>query len=521
MTKPSGIATKFITAIILFSSVLALVGTCLQLYIDYRKDYRAITEQLSYLETSHQKSLINDIWLFNDRGIEEQLKGMLGLPMVEAVRLDRSDGEPVEVGQVKARRKIIHQIPLSHRYRGNDIHLGTLQITASGDYAYERMQERALLILITQFVQISVVAAFIFFLFYYLIGRHLRDMAHHTREVTVNTLDQPLQLHRSSHHNQRQDELDLLVGAFNQMQQQLSSYISERLQIEGQLREEIEERKRMEGILHEQAAQLEDEIAQRQRTQEELNLLNNTLEERIAATVTELRKKDELLIHQSRLAAMGELLTSIAHQWRQPLNNIAVYIQKIQFLSRSGELTQEDMDQDIAEMLEILLKMSATIDDFRTFFQRDAIKREFVLEKVVNKVVALSRSLFEEQGIRVTLEAAYDIRTVGFSNEYAQALMNILHNARDILLERQVADPQISIAIFSEAGHSVVTVRDNGGGIPVEIMPQIFDPYFTTKGPATGTGIGLYMARTLIERNMEGRLTARNVDNGAEFRIEL
>lgn len=521
MSRLSSIGVKFISAIILFSALLALISTGLQLYIDYRKDYHAVSRQLSYLETSHQKSLINEIWALNDRGVEEQMKGMLGLPMIEAVRLERPDGQAIEVGQVKARRTIINRFPLSHEFRGKVLPLGTLQITASADYAFERMQERALLILLAKFVEFSAVAAFIFLLFYLMVGRHLSAMARHAREMHAGSLDQPLQLHRPAHSNQRQDELDQLVGAFNQMQQQLGGYIRKRLQTEEQLRQEIEERKIIEDTLHEQAALLEEEVAERQKTQEELNLLNVRLEERIESAIAELRQKDNLLMHQSRLAAMGELLNSIAHQWRQPLNNIAAYIQNIQYLNRIGELTQEEMDRDIKEVMEILLYMSHTIDDFRAFFSKDRSKREFVVQEVVEKTLNLSKSALDDKNIKVSLQADPDVRATGYPNEYAQALLNILYNARDVLLERSVIEPRIEITISRTEERSLVTVQDNGGGIGAAVMPHIFEPYFSTKGPSQGTGIGLYMARTIIEHNMGGRLSAVNTANGAEFRIEL
>ena len=253
----------------------------------------------------------------------------------------------------------------------------------------------------------------------------------------------------------------------------------------------------------------------------ELHLLNQSLEERIESAIAELRKKDNLLIQQSRLAAMGELLNSIAHQWRQPLNNIAVYIQTMQYLNSIGELTQEEIDHDIKAVMDILLYMSQTIDDFRSFFVKDRSKREFVLQEVVEKTLHLTKSAFIDKNITVSLEADPDVCATGYPNEYAQALLNILYNARDALLERAVAVPRIEITIKRTEGRSLVTVQDNGGGIVAEVMPRIFEPYFSTKGPSQGTGIGLYMAKTIIEHNMGGKLTASNTGTGAEFSIEL
>lgn len=288
-----------------------------------------------------------------------------------------------------------------------------------------------------------------------------------------------------------------------------------------QLEEEISERQKVQESLHYKTLQLEDEIAERQKIQESLKQLNDDLETHITAAVADMRKKDELLIHQSRLAAMGELLTSIAHQWRQPLNNVAVCIQSIQYLYQQNELTEEEMSQQIGMVMDMLRYMSGTIDDFRNFFRQDREQQMFSVEEVVRRTVALIGSALDSNRIMVEIDGEKGVYAQGFPNEYAQALINILYNARDVLIDRGVAEPKIEISIGTDNGRSRVTVLDNAGGIPVEIMPQLFDPYFTTKGPATGTGIGLYMARTLIERNMGGSITARNLNGGAAFTILL
>ncbi|NJD36890.1 MAG: HAMP domain-containing protein [Geobacter sp.] len=357
------------------------------------------------------------------------------------------------------------------------------------------------------------------------ISRPLRSMVTVSRSISNGELGARAAL-------AGQAEVVELAGSFNLMLDQLQQWhneLDQRVQERTaqlssaiqELQREVTERTRAEELLHEKTIQLEEEIGERQKAQEALEQLNTTLEERIRQAIAELRTKDDLLIHQNRLAAMGELLTSIAHQWRQPLNNIAICIQTLQFLHQHQELTEEELNQQIETVMDLLTYMSHTIDDFRKFFREDREAQEFVLREVVERSLNLIRAALASSDIQVTVEGDESVRAVGHPNEYSHALMNILHNARDILLERKVSNPRIRIAIKSEEGHTVVTVQDNGGGIPDAILPQIFDPYFTTKGPAVGTGIGLYMARTLIERNMGGRLTARNVNGGAEFRVEL
>ena len=358
--------------------------------------------------------------------------------------------------------------------------------------------------------------------------RPLRRMATTSRSISEGDLTARVAVEGDS-------ETIELAQAFNSMLDQLNAWHSEldqRVQLRTAeletlnhaLHNEITERTLAENALHEKALQLEEEIAERQKAQEALVELNNSLEQRISEAVNQLRQKDDLLIQQNRMAAMGELLNNIAHQWRQPLNNIAVYIQTMQYLHRAGELTEEEMDQDIKAVMEILQYMSHTIDDFRGFFVRDrSITRDFALVPTITKALTLATPALTASGIRTEFlkDDREDLRISGYPNEFAQVLMNILYNARDILVEREIADPRIEIMAARDGERVVTTIRDNGGGIDEQALPHIFDPYFTTKGPDKGTGIGLYMSKTIIEKNMGGKLTAKNLGSGAEFRIEL
>ncbi len=255
--------------------------------------------------------------------------------------------------------------------------------------------------------------------------------------------------------------------------------------------------------------------------QKQLEYFNRDLEARIAETVAELRKKDDLIMQQCRLSAMGTLVNSIAHHWRQPLNNIGLIVQSLQLAFKSNDLSVEELDAEIADTMAILQQISDTIDDFRNFFHHEDEPRRFSVNDAVSRSINFVTPSLKNNGIRVVTDAQPDIQVVGYPNEYAQSLINIIVNARDALTESQVAKPEISIRISGENGRSLVTVLDNGGGIHEDDLPRVFDPYFTTKGPGKGTGISLYMSKMIIEKNMNGRLSVRNVDGGAEFRIEV
>ena len=254
---------------------------------------------------------------------------------------------------------------------------------------------------------------------------------------------------------------------------------------------------------------------------QQLENINGLLEERIFKAVSDLRHKDQILIQQSRLASLGEMINNIAHQWRQPLNNIGLIVQNLDLSLQNGSLNNEELSRDLSSAIGVIAHMSETIDDFCHFFRHDKKKHDFLVNRVVARSLELISASLVTRGIHVEVAADEDVTALGFQNEYAQVLLNILSNARDAFDENVVSDPRISIGISSEDNVSVITIRDNGGGIDKKVLPRIFEPYFTTKEPGKGTGIGLYMSKVIIEKNMDGRLTARNIEGGAEFRIEL
>lgn len=284
---------------------------------------------------------------------------------------------------------------------------------------------------------------------------------------------------------------------------------------------DITESKQMEHELFEQTEQLEAEVSEREAAQANLEELNHSLEERINLAVADLRQRDQALIQQGRLAAMGEMINNIAHQWRQPLNNIGLIIQNLQFSFDAGTMTHDELKQEIGTAMDVIMHMSRTIDDFRNFFREDKQKGEFFVSKTLHHALEFVSAALSNNDVQVELEDNESIAAVGYRNEYAQVLLNILSNTREACIERCTAAPRIHIRVTGENGRSVVYIRDNCGGIADEIMPKIFDPYFTTRAPDKGTGIGLYMSKVIIEQNMGGRLTASNTEDGVEFRIEV
>ena len=273
---------------------------------------------------------------------------------------------------------------------------------------------------------------------------------------------------------------------------------------------------------HGQFATVFEDISARKHTEEsvarsnaQLAELNLALESRIREGVALLRVKDKILISQNRRAAMGEMLGNIAHQWRQPLNALGLVLANLQDAWRFGALDEPTMMKAKSDGNLLIQKMSSTIGDFANFFRTDKERAPFSALAQVRAAVGLLAAVLEHDGIAVEVEAAEDVTLFGFANEYSQALMNLLSNARQAILAAKVEAGRITVSIGVREGLGCVTVRDNGGGISPVALDRLFEPYFSTK--EGGTGIGLYMSRQIIEDGMRGRLEARNVDGGAEF----
>ncbi len=252
-----------------------------------------------------------------------------------------------------------------------------------------------------------------------------------------------------------------------------------------------------------------------------LEAYKESLEKRVEEEIASRREHEAMLMHQARLASMGEMIGNIAHQWRQPLNAISVILSRMHLKQQTGKLDTEFFNDAYTNASQLIQKMSKTIDDFRNFFSPNNQRDSFNLADVIRDTLELYEAAFEDKTINISLQMDVEKNIVGFKNEFSQVLINMLGNAKDAFTERNIHDGLITIRTTCSDDSVTIEVEDNAGGIAEALLERIFEPYFTTKEEGKGTGIGLYMSKVIIEEHMSGTLSVKNTRDGACFSIVI
>ena len=236
----------------------------------------------------------------------------------------------------------------------------------------------------------------------------------------------------------------------------------------------------------------------------------------------EAQLQQDIIVEQSKSAAMGEMISMIAHQWRQPLQAIAILIQKLPLEKIiDGEISDETLEDVVSSIEEQLSQMSKTIEEFRSFFNPNKDKNRIFAAALLEQARELMAYQFKVDEIELHLIYDEDIEINIHTHEILQVFINILNNAREVLVEKCNQNRKIDIKFYKYHNNIVFEISDNGGGIPSIIMNKIFEPYFSTKKNKNGTGLGLYMSKTIIEKNASGMLSVTNTTEGAMFKITL
>ena len=242
--------------------------------------------------------------------------------------------------------------------------------------------------------------------------------------------------------------------------------------------------------------------------------------------ITDKKERDLQEIHimdSSKMIALGEMIGNIAHQWRQPLSAISVKATGMILQKEFGALKDDDLVDSLELINEQVQYLSQTIDTFRDFIKTDKLVQEVILQERIDSALQIVEATIKSNHINIINEIDYSnpIKLTLIMGELSQVLINILNNAKDILIEKEIKNPWIKISLKIEKESVKINIEDNGGGVPTDVMPKIFDPYFTTKHKSKGTGLGLYMSYKIVVQSLHGRLHVKNTKNGAKFIITL
>lgn len=257
----------------------------------------------------------------------------------------------------------------------------------------------------------------------------------------------------------------------------------------------------------------EDYLILSEKYKEEKNV-NIDLEKRIEEEISKNKQKDHMLIQQSRLAAMGEMIASIGHQWCQPLNNLSLLIQDVSEAQAFDELNEQYINRFTKESMVLIKHMSRTINDFRKFYLPNKGKSNFSLSESIEEALSIFSLSLKNHNIHVQFEYRGQQRVYGIQNEFIQVVLNIFMNAKDAFVSNHIENRKLGIKIDEDEWFYLTEITDTGGGIEPSLLDKIFDPYFTTR--SNGTGLGLYMTKIILE-NMHGNIKAENTVNGARF----
>ena len=261
----------------------------------------------------------------------------------------------------------------------------------------------------------------------------------------------------------------------------------------------------------------------------ELEELNKNLEKRVLLEVEKNKKQEQTLLSQSKMAAMGEMIRNIAHQWRQPLSTITTISSGTKFTYEMGKGEEKMLFENLDKITQTGKYLSQTIEDFQNFFKPAQNSELFNCNDLVAKTKNLVDASLKSHNIELKVHSLCKCELFAPYNEYIQVLINLINNAKDAIIENTKENRLIKIELSSESNNCILKVIDNAGGIPENILDRIFEPYFTTKHKSIGTGIGLYMSKTIIEDHMFGSIEAKNIEftddeqtyKGAEFTIKI
>ena len=249
--------------------------------------------------------------------------------------------------------------------------------------------------------------------------------------------------------------------------------------------------------------------------------LAESLEEKLLSETQNREKKDELLVHQSRLAGIGKVSTNIVTELDESLLGINFIIQNVNSTFKQMNFSNETVNKSMEQLKRTVSEIQIKNDEIKNLIKADELKKEFSLDAIVMESLEMLEDTFMNHNIEIDYNFSKAISLYGFPSEFSQVIFNILQNAKDALSQKNIPNKKVFISIKKDKDYAYVNICDNAGGVPSNIVDKIFEPYFTTKKHRNASGLGLFISKIIIEENMQGELEFENVSDGAKFNIKI
>ncbi|WP_286240700.1 sensor histidine kinase [Neptuniibacter halophilus] len=493
--------------IVVFSSCFTLLSTSLQLGLDYRADISRIEQQFNNIRTSYLQAITLSVWSLDDSQIETQLVGLSQLPDIEYVAILVEDEIAWEQGEAVSSTIRNMDFPLNYSAPGISAQdIGKLRITASIDNVYNRLLQKAGVILVSNGIKTFLVSGFILLLIWLLITRHLQTISDYLRDLDFSRHNNPLKLNKRQKDQSQYDEIDNVVQTINHMGSSLEQTYRSLHENKLHLQQLVEERDTLlEKELHHKE-QLE------QRVMERTQQLQNSMDD--------LRSAQDLLIETEKMAALGNMVAGVAHEINTPIGvcrtaasfqgeNAKLIRQKM----AEGTLTQSDLRGFLDEVEESshlfesnIIKASNLISSFKLIAtdQSYDAKQKFNLHNYLQSSIQTIYPQYKHQKVRFNLQIPEDIQLNSYPGALHHIISNLINNSILHGFEQKQGG-NIVIHAECEGDHLILDYRDDGRGLTAEEQKKLFEPFFTTKRGQGGSGLGMSIVFNIISRQLGGR----------------
>jgi signal transduction histidine kinase len=498
----SPIGRKLMLSIVLFSSLITLLTTIYQLFNDYNSDVNRIDRAFSSIEKVNLEVLAASIWVIDERLISTQLDGLSQLPDITYISIKDDSGQEWQAGKYQQKSTIEKQFDLIYT-NSNQIKVGTLLVQADLNIIYDRLYDKAILILLSNAIKTFLVAGFILFLVWLNITQHLLKLSQYCEQISLDKPFNPLVFD----HKSKRDEFAMVAKAINSMQQQVRASFADVQESKAALQSALEDRERLLKL----ERSYKDELARQVKEQ------TKELEQSLLI----LKRAQQVLVEQEKMAALGGLVSGLAHEINTPIgicltaaSSQLSHVEDLIKLIHSEHATLEEINRILEEyqqscelIVNNITRASTLIQKFKTVAaeQRYEKNTQFNLKKQLEDIIDSTQIMFSPQHVDITINIDERLEIVSNINLLNQIISNIISNAYTHAF-KGVEHSQITINVAIEYDKVNIEIQNNGLSIPADVAERMFEPFFTTARNRGGIGLGLaaaFNAATLLHGNVK------------------